>query len=89
MPFFEYRSKRALTRVVCLIVLLIIWGTILTRGITSLIPTGTWVTAGNGSHLSAPRAGALTVQLPDGRLLITGGDDGSGAVANASRHHLR
>src|SRR6201994_2200406 len=83
MPFLGYRSKSTVTRVVCLVVLLVICGTVLTRGITSQIPTGTWAPAGNGTHLSAPRAGAAAVQLQDGRLLITGGDDGSGAVANA------
>ncbi len=48
------------------------------------IPTGTWAPAGNGStSMSSPRAGTATVLLQDGRLLITGGDSGSGSVASA------
>ena len=83
MPFLAYCTKCAVTRVVCLIVLLVISGTVLMRGISSQIPTGTWAAAGNSTQLSAPRAGAATVQLADGRLLITGGGSGSGAVASA------
>ena len=37
-----------------------------------------WLSAGN---LSAPRAGAATVLLQDGRLLVTGGNGASGALA--------
>src|SRR6266516_4403276 len=43
-------------------------------------PTGTWFTAGD---MSSARAGASTVLLQDGRLLVTGGDAGNGALASA------
>jgi Galactose oxidase, central domain len=47
-------------------------------------PTCTWAPAGNGgSALSSARSGARTVQLRDGRLLITGGSNGNGAVSTA------
>jgi len=45
------------------------------------IPAGTWASAGNGSTaMSSSRSGAATVQLLDGRLLIIGGNNGTGAV---------
>ena len=48
------------------------------------IPTGTWAPAGNGSSaMSSARSSAATVQLQDGRLLITGGNNGHGAVSTA------
>ena len=78
-----YRAKRAFTLVVCLLTLLVVSGTIFIKGITPPSPTGTWAAAGNGLGLSSPRAGAAAVQLQDGRILITGGDDGSGAVVAA------
>ena len=37
--------------------------------------TGTWLGAGS---MAAPRAGAASALLQDGRILITGGDSGSG-----------
>ena len=49
----------------------------------SQVSTGTWVSAGNGDNMSSPRAGAATVLLQDGRLLLTGGDSGGGALASA------
>jgi hypothetical protein len=88
MPLLGYRTKRTVTRVVYLAVLLIISGNILIRGITSQVPTGTWAPPANGAHLSVPRAGAATVQLLDGRLLITGGDSGSGAMTSADIYDI-
>lgn len=76
-----YRAKRVSILAVCLLTLLVVSGTIFIKGITPPSPTGTWAAAGNGLGLSSPRAGAAAVQLQDGRILITGGDDGSGAVA--------
>ncbi|HEV2492766.1 MAG TPA: kelch repeat-containing protein [Terriglobia bacterium] len=51
------------------------------RGLTSPTPaTGSWLSIGN---MSSARAGASTVLLQDGRLLIAGGDAGSGALNSA------
>lgn len=54
------------------------WG-LLTKGTVSQVPTGTWAAAGN---MASARTGASTVLLQDGRLLIAGGDAGSGALAS-------
>jgi len=43
------------------------------------VPTGTWAAAGK---LSSARVGASTVVLKDGRVLIIGGDNGTGALAS-------
>ena len=53
------------------------------RAAITQIPTGTWASAGNGSTMSSARSSAATVQLQDGRLLITGGSNGNGAVNTA------
>ena len=82
MSILGYRAKRTSILAVCLLTLLVISGTIFIRGIAPPSPTGTWAAAGNGLGLSSPRAGAAAVQLQDGRILITGGDNGSGAVAS-------
>jgi hypothetical protein len=51
---------------------------LLIKGIITLVPpTGTWKPTGN---MISARSGASTVLLHDGRLLITGGDSGSGAL---------
>src|SRR6266536_380923 len=55
-------------------------GGLLIKGSITQVPAGTWVSAGN---LAAPRSGAAIVLLQDGRLLITGGDSGIGALASA------
>lgn len=71
------RSARLRTFLAALVVLA---GALITRGSVAPVSTGTWSSAGS---LSSARAGAATVLLQDGRLLITGGDSGSGAVASA------
>ena len=50
---------------------------LLIKGLISQMP---WTSAGN---MTSPRSGAATVMLQDGRLLITGGDNGGGALASA------
>jgi large repetitive protein len=59
--------------------------TILTAGIflKGTIPQpaiGNWLAAGS---MTAPRSGAASALLQDGRILITGGDNGAGPVASA------
>src|ERR1700761_1624352 len=83
MSYLGFRAKRVSTVAVCLFSLLVLSGAILIKGTTRPSPTGTWAPAGNGSALASPRAGAGAVQLQDGRILITGGDNGSGPVASA------
>jgi hypothetical protein len=63
-----------------LAVLSLLWRGLPLKGSTIQVPTGSWVSA---SSMAAPRSGAATVLLQDGRLLITGGDSGSGALASA------
>ena len=53
-------------------------GVLLIRGSVQQVPSGNWAPAGN---MASARAGAATVALQDGRLLITGGDSGAGALA--------
>src|ERR1051326_4250767 len=55
-------------------------GTLLIKGSINQVPTGTWALAGN---MAVPRSGAATVLLPDGRLLITGGQSGAAALSSA------
>src|SRR6266851_9437416 len=44
------------------------------------VPTGTWA---SGGAVAQPRAGASAAPLQDGRVLITGGDIGTGPTATA------
>ncbi|HEX5234993.1 MAG TPA: Ig-like domain repeat protein [Silvibacterium sp.] len=83
MPIHRIRAQRTLTVTGALAVLLLISGTVLTKSLVPQFPTGIWAPAGNGLNLSSPRVGAAAVQLGDGRILVSGGDDGSGAVASA------
>src|SRR5438128_10427199 len=54
-------------------------GSLLIKGSITQVPTGTWALAGN---MAAPRSGAATVLLQDGRLLITGGASGAGILSS-------
>src|SRR5690348_11125053 len=66
--------------VLLLAVFSLLCGGLLIKGSITQVPTGTWASTGN---MAAPRAGAATVLLQDGRLLITGGDTGTGPLASA------
>ena len=83
MSILGYRRKRNFAFAVSLLVLLFVSSTVFIKGITPPSPTGTWAAAGNGLNLSSPKSGAAAVQFQDGRILITGGDNGSGALATA------
>lgn len=50
------------------------------RGAALVIPSGTWAPEGT---LATARAGAAASLLQDGRILVTGGDPGTGPVASA------
>ena len=50
------------------------------RGSTLFISSGTWQATGT---LSSARAGASAALLPDGSILVTGGDPGTGPVPTA------
>src|ERR1700739_1414813 len=45
------------------------------------VPTGTWQS--NPMPMSAARTGAASALLPSGRVLVTGGDPGTGPLASA------
>src|SRR2546425_7461113 len=74
------RSTSSRLAVSVLAVFSLLCSTLLIKGIISQVPTGAWAPAGT---MASPRSGAATVALQDGRLLITGGDAGSGALASA------
>jgi hypothetical protein len=59
---------------------LIVFAVVALKGAAILIPSGTWLAQTN---LSSARANASAALLQDGRVLITGGDSGSGSVATA------
>jgi hypothetical protein len=63
-----------------LIAVLILVAGVFVRGSIPQPPTGNWLSAGS---MLEPRSGAASALLQDGRILITGGDGGSGPVANA------
>jgi hypothetical protein len=66
---------RSVTRVLATIV--VIAGAVLAlRGSALVVPSGTWT-----GVLSNPRVNAGAALLADGRILVTGGDNGSGASA--------
>ncbi len=53
---------------------------LLVKGAALQVPTGTWAP---GGAMGQPRAGASAARLQDGRVLITGGNGASGALATA------
>ena len=53
---------------------------LLIKGASLVIPSGTWQATG---ALSSARTGGAAALLPDGRILMTGGDAGSGPLASA------
>ena len=71
---------RSITKSVILAGALVVFAVVALKGAAILIPTGTWVPQTN---LSSARANASAALLQDGRVLITGGDSGSGPVATA------
>src|SRR4029077_17015415 len=62
------------------VVVLIFAAGLLVKGTITSPPIGNWLAAGS---MTVARSSAASAQLPDGRILISGGDDGSGAVASA------
>ena len=79
MSFPGYRAKRLSRFAVCLLDLLATSGTLLIKGISTSSPTGKWAVAGNGLSPSSSWAGAAALQVRNGRLLIAGSNDNSGA----------
>jgi len=62
-------------------VLLVLLCVIILKASIPQVPTGTWA---DGNPLSVARTGATATLLPDGRVLIAGGQDASGnALASA------
>ena len=71
---------RAITKGVIIAGALAVFAVVALKGAAILIPTGTWAPQTN---LSSARANASAALLQDGRVLVTGGDSGSGPVATA------
>ena len=63
-----------------LIAVLILCAGLLVKGSITQPPIGNWLAAGS---MTAARSGAASALMQDGRILITGGDNGSGPVASA------
>ena len=63
-----------------LIATLIIITAVFVKGSVQLPAIGNWLAAG---PMLEARSGAASVLVQDGRILITGGDNGSGPVASA------
>src|SRR5712691_4788351 len=73
--------KRAKNYLVMLLGLLLLGVGLLVKGSNLTAPaTGTWLPAGT---MAAGRSGAATALLSDGRVLVTGGSDATGALATA------
>jgi len=73
----KQNTKQALWFLVTVAVLCV--GPLPGKGVITPVPSGTWVTAGN---MSSARSGASVILLRDGRVLIIGGDSGSGVLAS-------
>ncbi len=71
---------RSITKGVILAGALAVFAVVALKGAAILIPSGTWAPQTN---LSSARANASAALLQDGRVLITGGDSGSGPVVTA------
>src|SRR6267154_4383253 len=71
--------KKHALKIVCISVLLAATGILLSASLPQ-VPSGTWVAVG---AMNSARAGASTVLLQDGRILITGGTDASGPSSAA------
>ena len=69
---------RAITKGVIIAGALAVFAVVALKGAAILVPTGTWAPQTN---LSSARAKASAALLQDGRVLVTGGDSGSGPVA--------
>ena len=70
--------RRAVKPALIVVVFVLIAG-ILLKGSIPQPATGSWLSTGS---IGSPRAGAASVLLPDGRILITGGDSGAGPVTS-------
>jgi hypothetical protein len=66
--------------VAAFIAIVILAAGILVKGTVTQPAIGNWLAAGS---MTAARSGAASALLQDGRILITGGDNGSGPVASA------
>jgi Kelch motif len=62
------------------VAILILAAGIFVKGSITQPSIGGWLSAGS---MTAARSGAASALLQDGRILITGGDNGSGPVASA------
>src|SRR5712675_798667 len=71
--------KKHALKIACISVLLVATGILLSASLPQ-VPSGTWVAVG---AMNSARAGASTVLLQDGRILITGGNDANGPSSAA------
>src|ERR1700722_15734240 len=71
---------RRFAKTVLLGSLLILGVVVALKGAALLVPSGSWVPEGT---MASARSSAAAALLPDGRILVTGGDMGSGPVASA------
>lgn len=71
--------KKHAFKIACISVLLVATGILLSASLPQ-VPSGTWVAVG---AMNSARAGASTVLLQDGRILITGGNEASGPSSAA------
>src|SRR5258708_578584 len=71
--------KKHALKIVCISALLAATGILLSASLPQ-VPSGTWVAVGS---MNSARAGASTVLLQDGRILIAGGNDANGPSSAA------